>query len=118
MKPAIARFEILNDMDPFRVDDMDIHSNLLYINDNKKKLAQLATKTTKINKYHPESYCVVANYYSIRKDHTKAIVYFQRAIRKDPSYLAAWVLMGHEFGELKNTKAALHSYHRATGMNT
>lgn len=55
------------------------------------------------------------NYYSIRCDHQMAIMYFQRALKLNPKYLAAWTLMGHEFMELKNTNAAIQSYRKAVG---
>lgn len=44
-----------------------------------------------------------------------AITYFQRALKLNPKYLAAWTLMGHEFMELKNTNAAIQSYRKAVG---
>ena len=47
--------------------------------------------------------------------HEKAVQYFQRALKLNPSYLSAWTLMGHEFIELKNTNAAIQSYRRAIG---
>lgn len=59
---------------------------------------------------------VSGNYYSLRGDHQKAVVYFQRALKLNPYYLSAWTLMGHEFMEMKNTNAAIHSYRQAIGM--
>lgn len=38
---------------------------------------------------------------------SQAIVHFRRALRLDPRSLGAWVLMGHEFVELKNAPAAI-----------
>ena len=43
------------------------------------------------------------------------MLYFQRALKLNPNYLSAWTLMGHEYMELKNTKAAIQSYRRAIG---
>lgn len=57
----------------------------------------------------------LGNYYSIRCDHFMAITYFQRALKLNPKYLAAWTLMGHEFMEVKNTNAAIQSYRKAVG---
>lgn len=57
----------------------------------------------------------LGNYYSIRSDHQMSISYFQRALKLNPNYLAAWTLMGHEFMELKNTNAAIQSYRKAVG---
>ena len=48
-----------------------------------------------------------------RSQHEKAVQYFQRALKLNPNYLAAWTLMGHEFMELKNTNAAIDCYRKA-----
>lgn len=57
----------------------------------------------------------LGNYYSLRREHEKAIIYFRRALKLDRSYLSAWTLMGHEYVEIKNTNAAIASYRRAVG---
>lgn len=56
------------------------------------------------------------NYYSLRSEHQKAVLYFQRALKLNPQYLSAWTLMGHEFMEMKNTNAAIQSYRQAIGI--
>lgn len=35
----------------------------------------------------PESNCVVGNFFSLRGDHTKAVMYFDRAVKLDKNYL-------------------------------
>ena len=39
--------------------------------------------------------------------HERAVEYFRRSLRLNPSFLAAWTLMGHEYMEMKNTSAAI-----------
>jgi anaphase-promoting complex subunit 8 len=56
------------------------------------------------------------NYYSLRSQHEKAVLYFQRALKLNPNYLAAWTLMGHEYMELKHTSAAIQAYRQAIGQ--
>ena len=56
------------------------------------------------------------NYYSLRSQHEKAVLYFQRALKLNPKYLAAWTLMGHEYMELKHTSAAIQAYRQAIGL--
>ncbi|CRL01320.1 CLUMA_CG014394, isoform A [Clunio marinus] len=85
--------------------------------EQKTEMAHLAHKAVEINKYRPETCCVIGNYYSIRGEHQKAILYFQRALKLNPKYLSAWTLMGHEFMELKNTNAAIQSYRQAVEVN-
>ena len=57
------------------------------------------------------------NYFSLRREHEKAIMYFRRALRLDRKFLSAWTLMGHEYIEIKNTNAAIASYRRAVDVN-
>jgi tetratricopeptide (TPR) repeat protein len=59
----------------------------------------------------------VGNYYSARREHEKAVLYFRRALRLDAACLSAWTLMGHEYVELKNTAAAVECYRRAVDAN-
>ena len=77
-------------------------------------LAQLATAT---DKFRPETCCVVGNYYSLKSEHEKAVMYFRRALTLDRNFLSAWTLMGHEYIEMKNTHAAIESYRRAVDVN-
>ncbi|KAH8323541.1 hypothetical protein KR067_013235, partial [Drosophila pandora] len=114
---AIELYQALLDSDPYRLDNVDTYSNLLFVKEMKTEMAQLAHKAVSINKYRPETCCVIGNYYSIRCDHQVAISYFQRALKLNPKYLAAWTLMGHEFMELKNTNAAIQSYRKAVEVN-
>ena len=58
------------------------------------------------------------NYYSLRAEHETAVLYFQRALKLNPNYLSAWTLMGHEYMELKNPKAAIQAYRKAIGKKT
>lgn len=115
VEKAIEQYELLRDMDKYRLDNLDIYSHLLYVKGMKKELSELAQRAMEINKYRPETCCVIGNYYSIRSDHTKAVIYFQRALKLDPTYLSAWTLMGHEFMEIKNANAAVQSYRKAVG---
>jgi len=61
--------------------------------------------------------CIVGNYYSLRGQHARAVLYFQRALALDPSYLSAWTLLGHEFVELRATAQAIGAYRRALDIN-
>ena len=47
------------------------------------------------------------NYYSLKAQHERAVLYFRRALRLDRTCLSAWTLMGHEYIEMKNTAAAI-----------
>lgn len=115
VEQALTIFQELQEIDPYRLDTLDIYSNLLFVKEMKREMAFLAHKAVEINKYRPETCTVIGNYYSIRAEHQKAVIYFQRALKLDPNYLSAWTLMGHEFMEMKNTNAAIQSYRKAVG---
>jgi len=103
--------------DPHRIDQLDNYSNILYVMGMRPKLAFLAQLATSTDKFRPETCCVVGNYYSLKSEHEKAVMYFRRALTLDRSFLSAWTLMGHEFVEMKNTHAAIESYRRAVDVN-
>ncbi|KAG8726869.1 Anaphase-promoting complex subunit 23, partial [Ceratobasidium sp. 428] len=105
-------FERVLTDDPYRVDEIDVYSNILYVMKKKARLSDIAHQFVKVAKDRPEVCCLVGNYYSLRTQHEQAIRYFQRAVLLDRTYLAAWTLMGHEFVELKNSQAAIEAYRR------
>ena len=103
--------------DPHRIDSLDHYSNILYVMNARPKLAFLAQLATATDKFRPETCCVVGNYYSLKSEHEKAVMYFRRALTLDRNFLSAWTLMGHEYVEMKNTHAAIESYRRAVDVN-
>ncbi|XP_026321642.1 cell division cycle protein 23 homolog [Hyposmocoma kahamanoa] len=114
---SLALFRELCQVDPYRLDNWDVYSHLLYLKEKRMDLAKLAQRAVSINKYRVETCCVIGNYYSLRNEHQKAVVNFQRALALDPQYLSAWILMGHEFIELQNSNAAIQCYRQAIDVN-
>ncbi|KAN0033276.1 hypothetical protein ACTA71_002700 [Dictyostelium dimigraforme] len=110
-------FERLIELEPNRLENIDIYSNILYVRDKKAALSMLAHKAMKIEKYCPETCCIIGNYYSLKLEHDKAILYFQRALKLNDRYLSAWTLIGHEFLEIKNVSAAINAYRKAVDIN-
>lgn len=56
---SLEWFEKLVDLDPFRFENMDTYSNILYIKENQGELANLALRCFNNNKYATETCCVV-----------------------------------------------------------
>ncbi|KAJ2575521.1 anaphase-promoting complex component apc8 [Coemansia sp. RSA 1807] len=106
-------FVQLQHADPYALELSDIHSNILYVMEDRARLGELAHRCAALDRFRPETCCVIGNYYSLRREHEKAVGYFQRALQLDNKYLAAWTLMGHEFIEMKNTAAAVDAYRHA-----
>ncbi|CAG9769755.1 unnamed protein product [Ceutorhynchus assimilis] len=117
LEEAIEMFKKILELDPYRLDNLDTYSNLLYVMEKKTELANLAHKVVEIDKYRVETCCVIGNYYSLRSDHAKAVLYFKRALKLNPQFLSAWTLMGHEYMEMKNINAAIQSYRYAIEIN-
>ena len=110
-------FEAILVHEPHRLDGMDTFSNILYVKEAKVRLSALAQNAVALDKYRPETCCIIGNYLSLKGNHTSAVAYFKRALRLNRRYLSAWTLMGHEYVELKNTAAAIESYRHAVEVN-
>lgn len=111
-------FEELLRIDPYRVEDMDVYSNVLYTKECFSALSYLAHRVILTDKYRPETCCIIGNYYSLKGQHEKSVMYFKRALKLNKNYLSAWTLMGHEYVEMKNIPAAVDAYRRAVDINS
>eukprot|EP00301_Raphidiophrys_heterophryoidea_P018038 c3012_g1_i1.p1 GENE.c3012_g1_i1~~c3012_g1_i1.p1 ORF type:complete len:562 (+),score=125.26 c3012_g1_i1:48-1733(+) len=114
---ARQRFEQLVHRDPFSLDHLDVFSNMLYVQGDRARLSNLAHHVVTVDKFRPETCCVVGNLYSIKQNHPRAVLYFARALRLDRRWLSAWTLMGHEYLEMRNSAAAIQAYRRAIDIN-
>lgn len=103
--------------DPFSLESKDVFSNILYVKEDRVALSHLAHQAVVIDKYRPETCCIIGNYYSLKQQRQKAVLYFQRALKLDRSYTSAWTLMGHEYVELKQTESAMEAYRRAVNVS-
>ncbi|KAL7560140.1 hypothetical protein ACA910_011892 [Epithemia clementina (nom. ined.)] len=111
-----AAQQILHEMHtdmPYRLDSMDVYSNILYVQEDAVSLSQLAHVAVQVDKYRAETSCIIGNYYSLKQQRAKAIQAFQRALAMDRTYVSAWTLMGHEYVEWKQTAHAMEAYRRA-----
>jgi anaphase-promoting complex subunit 8 len=52
--------------DPLRLDDLDTYSNMLYVMEKRSKLSFLAQFASQIDKFRPETCCILANYHSMK----------------------------------------------------
>ncbi|KAG7098625.1 hypothetical protein E1B28_000546 [Marasmius oreades] len=114
---AESQFDRILALDPQRIEDIDILSNILYVTDNRLKLTKLVHDFVPLGQDKPEICCLLGNYYSLRAEHAKSIKYFRRAVELEPKFLSAWTLLGHEYVEIKNSHAAIQCYRRAVGSD-
>ena len=86
-------FKQVREMDPTRLEGLDTYSNLLYVNECSRELSLLARDVVRIEKYCPETACIVGNYYSLKGSHEKAITYFRRALALNRSTIELAIFM-------------------------
>lgn len=115
---SVDHFKDVYRADPYMLENIDTYSNILYIQDERAELSYLAQHACQVDKYRAESCGVIGNYYSLRGEHEKGVLYFKQALRINPNYVAAWTLLGHEHVQLRNTNAAIEAYRRATEINS
>ena len=103
--------------DPHRLTNVDTLSDVLFVKEARAELSHLAHRAMRLDKHRAETCCVVGNYFSLKGQHERAVVYFKRALRQNRRYLRALTLLGHEFIELKNLPAAVEAYRQAVDVN-
>jgi len=112
-----ASFDEMRKKDPYKLASLDTYSNILYVKEQSAALSHLARQAVRIDKYTPEACCIIGNYYSLKGEHEKSVTYFQRALCLNRNFTPAWILMGHEFMEMKNTPSAIDAYRTAVNIN-
>ncbi|EKU21609.1 cell division cycle protein 23, partial [Nannochloropsis gaditana CCMP526] len=70
------------------------YSDVLYVKESRAELSQLAHIAARNDKYRPETCCIIGNYYSLKGQHERAVLYFQRALRLNRKFLFAWRIAG------------------------
>jgi len=58
-RAAEQQFEKILKIDPYRIDDIDVYSNILYVADNRLTLSRLAHEFLALDKDRPEVCCLV-----------------------------------------------------------
>ncbi|KND04973.1 anaphase promoting complex subunit CDC23 [Spizellomyces punctatus DAOM BR117] len=113
---ALEYFEDYREQEPFSLEYVDVQSHILFTIQDSTKLSVLAQKSFALDRYRPETCIAIGNYFSTRRDHFRALDYFQRALKLRPNYVEALIMMGDEYMELKNSNAALETYQRAADV--
>ncbi len=85
--------------------------------EKRKELSYLAHRCMELNKYRPETCCVVGNHYGMYGMHEKAILYFERSLALNSNFISSYVLMGHEYIEMRNETAAIECYRKSIDLN-
>lgn len=62
---SLALFGELYQNDPYRLDNWDVYSHLLYLKEKRMELAKLAQKAVSIDKYRVETCCVIGEWWTL-----------------------------------------------------
>lgn len=103
---------------PSRLDDLEIHSTVLWHLKAEVDLAHLAHEATDIDRTSPQAWIVLGNSLSLARDHEKALVAFTRATQLDPSFAYAFTLQGHEHSANEEYDKALSAYRAAMSADS
>ncbi|KAL1727367.1 hypothetical protein EV714DRAFT_217412 [Schizophyllum commune] len=114
---AEQQFDHIFEMDPQRIEWVDMYSNVLLVTQQKVKLAKIAHEFVALAKDRPEVCVAIGNHFALRAEHMKAVKYFRRAAELDCTLTGPWTLMGHELVEMKNSHEAMDAYRRALTLN-
>jgi len=116
--PASAStFRKAREKDPFRVEDMEIFSTVLWHLRRGVELAYLSHEMIAIDRLSPQAWCVMGNCFSLQKEHRRAIRLFQRALQLDPDFTYAHTLCGHEHLANEDFDKGLACYRNAVRID-
>lgn len=114
---AAKHFARLYAEHPAALDHAGAYANALFVLGHYPELASLANRCVRINRFSAETCCVLGNLWSLTGKHDQAAISFRRALRMNPRVPSGWVLVGHEYVELRNPSAAIASYLRGTQVS-
>lgn len=106
-------FELVRKFEPYRTEDMEIYSTILWQLNEPVPLSYLAQQLVELDKQSPSTWCAVGNCFSLQKDHDSALKFFKRAIQVQPDFTYAYTLCGHEQVAGDNWDKALAFYRSA-----
>ncbi|CAG8727472.1 15951_t:CDS:2, partial [Acaulospora colombiana] len=112
---AERAFKAARKLDPYRLWDMDLYSTLLWHLRRNAQLSFLAQELLNINSKSPEAWIAVGNCFSLQKEHSQALVCFQRAAEMDPFCAYAYTLSGHEALVAEDVRKAIILFQTALG---
>jgi anaphase-promoting complex subunit 3 len=114
---ASDTFKKIRNLEPFRLDSMDIYGTCLWHLKKKVELSFLGKQLEEIDKVAPQTWCVVGNYFSVLQEYESAIQAFKRAVQVDPHFTYAHTLLGHEYLVNDDLDASAESFQYAFQSN-
>ncbi|ORY87050.1 hypothetical protein BCR37DRAFT_142405 [Protomyces lactucae-debilis] len=94
---AQTAFAQLRKLQPDRIEDLELYSTCLWHLKREVELSFLAHEAMDLDRLSPQAWCVLANCFSLQREHDQALKCISRAIQLDASFAYAHTLQGHEF---------------------
>ncbi|CAG8517142.1 7634_t:CDS:2 [Ambispora gerdemannii] len=110
-------FQWVRNVEPFRMEDMEIYSTALWHMRKDVALSTLAHELVEYDRRSPQAWCAVGNCFSRQQEQDMALKCFQRAIQLDPSFTYAHTLSGHECMANGNFEKAQEHFRNAINTN-
>lgn len=114
---ALSLLSTVTEMDPYRLEHVALHSNLLYLKPDPFALCTLAQKVNRVNPFSAQANIVVGNYYCALQKHDRSIYHFRRALMIDPTVMTAWTLLGQAYLENKDIYSARDAFRCAVELD-
>lgn len=115
---SIKYFSKVHNLEPYRIQFMDIYSTALWHLQKEVALSALAQDLINLNKNSPITWCVSGNCFSLHKEHDTAIKFFQRAVQVDPNFPYAYTLLGHEYITTEELDKAMSCFRNAIRLDS
>lgn len=110
---ALLCYKDLRNTAPARLEDMELYSTCLWHLRKDVELSYLAHEMLDLDRLSPIAWCVLANCFSLQKEHDQALKCVKRAIQLDTSFAYAHTLEGHEYAANEEFERAQTSFRNA-----
>ncbi|KAK2762596.1 anaphase-promoting complex subunit cdc27 [Arachnomyces sp. PD_36] len=119
MYPEAEKYFVrVKNIAPFRLEDTEVYSTVLWHQKNGVELAYLAHELMEVDRLSPQAWCAIGNSFSLSREHDQALKCFKRATQLDPKFAYAFTLQGHEYVANEEYEKALDAYRNGINADT
>lgn len=112
-KSCVVALKEMVKLECYRLKGLEVLSTALWHLRRDKELCGLAQQVVEVDKYAPETWCVVGNCFSLQHEAEVAIKFFERALQIDPNFTYAYSLCGHEYMSNEDLEKAIICFRHA-----
>lgn len=110
-------FAKVRQLEPYRLEGMEIYSTTLWHLQSEVTLSALAQDLVEADRTSPQAWCATGNCFSLQKEHDTAIRFFQRAVQVDQGFTYSYTLLGHEYVLTEELDRAMSCFRQAVRTN-